>query len=141
MKRSSSSDTETALTLLFEVGRIIRRAMVTKQATAMPLSYIETLRFIEEKGKPTMRDVAAYLRIAAPSATAIVEALVSEGHLERSADGKDRRIVRLALTAKGARLLAKTARIRLETLRGLVGTLSARDRKEFIKILSKIVNK
>jgi DNA-binding MarR family transcriptional regulator len=139
--RRSVSDIDAALTLMFEVGRIMRHAMIRKDILPLPLSYVETLKFVEESGEPTMRDVAGYLRIAAPSATAIAEALVKHGYLARKVDAKDRRVVRLALTGKGAQLLAKAARAKHQALRGLIASLSASDRKAFIRILSKIVKK
>ncbi len=141
MKRKPArSDTDTILTLMFEVGRIIRRAMVARDSMPLPLSSIETLRFVEEKGTPTMRDIAGYLRITAPSATALVECLVGSGFLSRKEDAKDRRVVRVSLTKKGATLLAKVTRRRMEALRKLVSALSAADRAHFISILSKIVH-
>jgi DNA-binding MarR family transcriptional regulator len=87
-----------------------------------------------------MRDLAAYLRISAPSATGIVEELAAERYIVRKPDAKDRRIVRLSLSGKGRELLARTTRIRTKALKGLTKPLSAPDRKEFIRLLSKIVS-
>jgi DNA-binding MarR family transcriptional regulator len=137
---ASGQTNDQVLTLMFEVGRIMRHAMVARDSMPLSLSSGETLRFIEERGSPTMRDIAAYLRISAPSATGIVEELAAERYIVRKPDAKDRRIVRLALSGKGRALLARTTRIRTKALKGLTKPLSARDRKEFIRLLSKIVS-
>ena len=129
-----------ALTLMFEVGRIMRQAIVSESSMPLSLSCAEALKFIEEAHTPTMRDLAERLRITAPSATAIVECLATDGYVSRKVDTKDRRVTRLMLTKKGGALLKKIARIKTKTLRGLVSSLSVTDRKEFIKILSKIVH-
>lgn len=139
MRGPTTKDTDRALALMFEMGRIIRRVMIARQTLPLPLSYLETLKFVEEKGDPVMRDIAAYLRIAAPSATAIIEALVAEKYLARKEDPTDRRLVRLVLSPKGKRILEKTMRLRTKALRGIMGSLSASDRKELIRIFSKIV--
>lgn len=133
---SSRTDTESILTLMFEVGRMIRHACIADDAASLPLSYLETLRFIGAEKDPTMRDIAGYLRITAPSATAIVEALVKESFITRREDAKDRRLVRLSLSAKGKQVIAKTMQTRMKVLRGIVGSLSASDRRELKRILS-----
>ncbi|MBI3573791.1 MarR family transcriptional regulator [Candidatus Kaiserbacteria bacterium] len=138
-KPKRGKDTDKALALMFEVGRVIRHACITKETLPLPFSYIETLRFVEEHKNPSMRDIAQYLRVAAPSATAVVEALVGEGYLSRKEDAVDRRLVRLHVSAKGKRVLETTNRARMEALRTVLGSLNGTDRKELIRIFSKIV--
>ena len=137
--KPSRADAEKALSLMFEMGRVIRRACLADEAAALPLSYLETLRFVGDEEHPTMRDIAGYLRVTAPSATAIVEALAKDGLLSRREDPKDRRLVRLSLSKKGEGMLKKTFSTRLKALRGILGTLDAEDTRQFIKILSILI--
>jgi DNA-binding MarR family transcriptional regulator len=141
MKASAHTDgTDKVLTLMFEMGRLIRHACIGAGDLPLPLAHLETLRFVGEKKSPTMRDVATYLRITAPSATHIIDELVKGGLMTRSADRKDRRIVRLTLSKKGSTFLAKSMRLKMKVLRGIVGSLNRADQKEFVRILSKLIH-
>ena len=139
MKRTAGGESEKALALMFELGRIIRRAMIGGGEGCLPLAATEALRFVGERGAPTMREIAGYLRVSGPSATGLVEELASEGYLIRRTDLEDRRLVRIALSAKGAALLKRTTRIRASALRRIMGSLSAKDRRELIRLLSIMV--
>lgn len=140
MKKSPRTNgTGEILSLFLEMGRIIRKACLKDDAAALSLSALEALQFIELEDSPTMRDIAAHLRVAAPSATALVEHLVYEGFLIRSGDPKDRRVVRLSLSGKGKRVLRETTRRRVGVLRTIVGALKPGERKELARILFIIV--
>jgi DNA-binding MarR family transcriptional regulator len=128
---------DTVLTAMFELGRIIKKN--ADGSDALPLSYLETLRFTKEKEHPTMRDIAEYLRITAPSATALVEVLVHAGYLKRVADKDDRRVVRLTLSPSGNAVLTRTFKHRMSSLRKVIEKLSDTDQKELARILSKLL--
>ena len=140
-KIHSKGNTEDVLPLMFELGRAVRQACVAAGGLPLPLAHLETLRFVGDRKNPTMRDVAAYLRIAAPSATAIIEELADKGLLSRKPDSADRRLVRLFLSQKGKSLVAKHLKLRMQTLRSLVAPLSATDKRELARILLKLVKK
>jgi DNA-binding MarR family transcriptional regulator len=53
----------------------------------------------------TMSELAKTLMMTKPQLTHVVDPLVSSGIVERRPDGKDRRVINLALTAKGRVLL------------------------------------
>lgn len=86
-----------------------------------------------------MRDVAHYLKITAPSATSLVEGLADAGYLTRVRDTKDRRAVRIKLTAHGKRAEAAIAKSRTKVLRGIFAGLSVKDRRDLDRILTNIV--
>lgn len=103
--------------------------------------HLRTLRFVVDKGEPTMKDIADYFAITPPSATALVDICVKEGQLERIFDKKDRRIVRLAITAKGQRILKNGSETMTEIFTELLSNLNEGQIKEFKEILNIIVNK
>ena len=120
--------------LMFEMGRKVKGALA-RDFAPFSMLHVETLRFISESGEPSMREVADYLRIAAPTATALTDGLVEDGCIVRRVDKSDRRLVRLALSAKGRKLIANLHRKRTAAFSRIIAPLSSRDRHEFARIL------
>jgi DNA-binding MarR family transcriptional regulator len=67
------------------------------------------LKWIQVKGPFTPSELAAFLGIRGPSVTAILNDLEKRGYLRRVRSAKDRRVVTLAATRDGLRLLDETA--------------------------------
>lgn len=68
---------------------------------------------------PTVKDIAAALRVASPSAVELIGRMVGAGLLERYAHAADGRRTRLQLTALGERLLHELSEAHLPRLREL----------------------
>ena len=68
---------------------------------------------------PTVKDVAAALGVASPSAVELIGRMVGAGLLERCSDGRDARVTRLHLTALGDRLVHELSEGHLPRLREL----------------------
>ena len=68
---------------------------------------------------PTVKDVAAALGVASPSAVELIARMVGAGLLERRSDGRDARVTRLHLTVLGQRLVAELSEGHLPLLREL----------------------
>ncbi len=68
---------------------------------------------------PTVKDVAAALGVASPSAVELIARMVGAGLLERRSDGRDARVTRLHLTVLGQRLVAELSEGHLPRLREL----------------------
>ncbi len=132
---------ERLLPLMFEMGRLLKREIKRDGESVVSFLHLETLRFIQEQEKPTMSDIAEYLKIAPPSATALVNGFFKEGIIERAADSTDRRIVRLSLSTKGKNLLKQTMRQREKAFARVTASLSAKDCDELARILKIITQK
>src|ERR1700685_3368005 len=93
------------LTSLFFTTRQIIKQQLPKSGNSDPNTWLrfETLRFIAETNNPTMRDVARYLSVKAPSATSLISHLAKSGLIERKGEKGDKRIVRISLTKLGRR--------------------------------------
>ncbi len=128
------------LAKMFEVGRLLKANADATDARILSLLHLETLRFVKEHTEPTMRDVALFLNIAPSSATALIGGLVKDGHVLRRPDKGDRRIVRLAVSAKGERALHETFQRRAESLRGIVGRLSDKEQRDLARILTHLTH-
>ncbi len=68
---------------------------------------------------PTVKDVAAALGVASPSAVELIGRMVGAGLLERRPDGRDARLTRLHLTVLGQRLVTELSEGHLPRLREL----------------------
>ena len=91
--------------LLFEMRQIIRQKLPgSNQNDPNEWMRLQTMHYIATHDKPTMNEVAEYLRIKAPSATSLIAHLDSHGFIERL-PGNDRRVTRLSLTEAGAKIL------------------------------------
>ncbi len=129
------------LTQIFEIGRSMREQMRKSiHGNGKPASFLqfETLRYVKEHKRPYMRDVARYFRITPPAATLLIDGLVREKLLIRQLDTKDRRAIRISLTASGNRYLSKGVTAHLKRLTKLFSTLSHEERTQLLSILRKI---
>ncbi len=122
---------------MFALGKLIRSR--AELGGSLPLGQLETLRFVVEAKSPTMQEVAEYHRITAPSATALIAELVAPGYLTREHDQSDRRIVRLAPTALGKKILRTNMERRRKIIDELLAGLSPNERAQFNTLLDKIL--
>lgn len=71
-------------------------------------------------GSPTIGDVADHLLLRHHSVVGLVDRAVAAGLVERRPDPENHRIVRLRLTALGARQLRRLSALHLEELRRMM---------------------
>ena len=100
---------------------------------------LAVLGLVKQHGEATMKDVAGFLCVAPPSATALVDAVAGAGLLTRRQDPKDRRSVRLRLTPKGERALATGMRRVGAVMTRMFGRLDAREQDQLIALLEKLL--
>ena len=100
--------------------------------------HLETLRYVDEHGKPLMRDVASHFSITPPAVTLLVDGLVANKMLRRILDPKDRRAIRIALTPKGKQILTRGLNERVAKLKEMFSVLNAKEHVELTRILQKI---
>jgi len=67
------------------------------------MGQMHCLGAIAHRGQPTMSEVAEELRLHPSTVTVLVDGLVAHGLVRRTADPRDRRVVRVSETAKGRR--------------------------------------
>ena len=116
--------TETAGRLRLSATRLARRLRQEADAGLTP-SMLSALTAIECKGPLTLGALADHERVAPPSVTKLVTRLEAEGLVVRTADADDRRVCRVATSAKGAALLDESRRRKTAWLAGRIATLDA----------------
>lgn len=129
------------MSLFFAMGRVVRQnARDTKPSAHLSVLQLETLRYIAEHDRPLMKDIAAFLAVTPPSATSLVEGLVSGGQLKRSPDPTDRRSIRIEITPKGKTAIEKLYAAKRASIQKVFSRLSAKEQETLITILKKVTN-
>lgn len=96
------------------------------------------LSFLLRQGQTNMTALARYLDVSTPAVTGIVERLVRDAYAVRGYDAKDRRVIKIQLTAKGNELVKRINRQkRLLTIK-VFGKLPAGDRQNYLQVMTKI---
>lgn len=101
---------------------------------------IGVLLLIARGGPAHVKDLAERLRMSSSAATQLVNKLVEDGRLTRTADRKDRRRIRLALTPAGSRQLLQAKKRRIETLGRLLEPLSDTELATWHRLQRKIID-
>lgn len=127
------------ISLIFTTSRLIREKSKGKEHPD-PFSFLqfETLRYVAEKENPLMKDVADYLYITPPSATSLIDGLVTAKMLERNSDKNDRRIIRVSITPRGQKILDTGFSETANRMRRILTKLDEMDQKNLIEILEKL---
>ena len=98
----------TLVHLIQAINRSFHRELLhKKKSCCMNLHQIFALALLQERTNMIMKDFAHEMFIAAPSATTFVDRLVKLGWVKRMFDKKNRKLVRIAITTSGRRILEK----------------------------------
>jgi DNA-binding MarR family transcriptional regulator len=92
----------------------------------LTMPQLKTLLLLSH-GPTRMRDVADGLAVSTPTATGIVDRLVSAGLVARNDDPLDRRIVACCLTDEGEKQASAMWNSKINIMRQLLGTLTESD--------------
>lgn len=138
-RRHADREVLRVISLFFAVRGVMRtRVAQGKKLEPSAWLRIETLKFIGGHANPSMRDVADYLSITAPSATSLVRGLIKSGLVASKTDPRDRRTLQLSLTKEGRATLRSHAARAKKALSGLFEGLSPRELAAFEKALERI---
>lgn len=137
MKTSSETD---LVELLFQLLRLMKKKMMPVQYSHLSILQIHALVFLEHHENVPMSEIAECFHIELPSATSLLNKLFEQGLVSRHEDPKDRRLVRVALTAKG-KTTAKQAHLEQKRkLEKILSYLSAKEKKDLRTILKTLNN-
>lgn len=91
------------------IRKVLSNSMVRAKAgsSSMQALVIDGLA----SGQLTASDISRIYNISKPNVTALVDRLAERGYVERKHDAQDRRRVKISVTAKGRRLIARRRRI------------------------------
>lgn len=141
---SENKSVDELIDLIFYTTKLIKEKVKNQaQKHQLPFMHIGILKFIAEKGEPTMKELAEQLCITAPSATSVVEGLIKSGYIERVLDKKDRRIVRITLTQSGKKeleLILKSVKRKMSEMLDVLSEKEKTSLHGIFKNLSKNLN-
>jgi len=96
------------------------------------------LDFLSRDTETKMTQLAGMMDVTTAAMTGVIERLVRENYVSRNFDSSDRRIIRIKITAKGAKLVTKINRQRREMVIDIFGRISEAERRDYLKILEHI---
>ena len=122
------TDSEYAHLLAFRAQMRRFNKWSEEQAQALGLSHVQHQLLLAIRGHPgalgpTISEAADYLLLKPSSMTELVDRVEAAGHLRRQKGGSDGRLVRLALTPRGADELAQLTTLVLAELRAIAPVL------------------
>ena len=123
------------------VARMARLLRQQDQSGFGP-TLIAALSTISKDGPITLGELAAREQVAPPTITKVVEKLMANGLVERTADATDRRVSRVAVTRKGAKQLDVYRTRRTEWLADRLHSLTDDERERLeaaLDVLEKII--
>ncbi|MFA6251824.1 MAG: MarR family transcriptional regulator [Candidatus Paceibacterota bacterium] len=123
----------------FKAFKVLKRKLnLRDEIYNLTIGQVEILHVIREKKQIPMKDVSDFLDITPPSATSMINNLVTNGILERKLDRIDRRIILLTMTEKGKMVFEKAKKERAAAFKKVVSNLSQEEKDVLIKLLKKI---
>ena len=135
----SKNQTDDLINSLFAVGKMIKEKFKQEGVKGITLGQIKTLNFIEGKNNPTMKELSDELGITPPSVTALIDPFVLHGLVKRVYGQDDRRVVRLALTAKGKSHLAEHYKDMEQKMEKLLANLNQQQINNLKEILETLL--
>ena len=131
----------TLVYLLQGVNRSFHKELLRTQSNCcMNLHQVFALVLLQEHTSMIMKEFANAMSIAAPSATTFVDRLVKLGWAKRMFDRKNRKLVRIAITISGKRILEKKKREASVLMKQLIrNAIPSDDQLHLQRILRKLL--
>lgn len=123
--------------LFFQVRQIVRSKL---PGTPDPRGWVrkEALAYIARTKAPRGSDLAAYLRVKASSAASLIAHLERAGHIERRAEGGDKRAKRLCLTPRGRMELRSYIRRASVAVEATFASLEREEVERMVRVLRRV---
>jgi len=93
---------------------------------------------VNDQGQIGMTDAARLMSVSTAAMTGIINRLVRDGYILRIYDSKDRRTIKVKLTAKGTDLVKKINAQRRQMIVKVFSKITELERQDYLRILTKI---
>jgi DNA-binding MarR family transcriptional regulator len=124
----------------FTLTRLMRdKKSFNKCIANLTMIQLHTLVFIKKNAGVQMSDIAKEFKIELPSATSLINKLVTMNLVQRKTDEKDRRLVRIVVTEQGMTLLQQTMKEKIKHISELLSYLT-QDEQQFLLTTIKKIN-
>lgn len=99
-----------------------------------------TMLYLDKRKEISMTELVEYINSPMSTATGIVDRLVKSGYIKRGRSETDRRIVILALTEEGSKLIDKLKEMILNYINTAIDELTEEEKQFMVNIAIKIMN-
>lgn len=131
VRKKSGDDIETLADRLHAAAiRLLRRLRKSDEAMGLSAPQASALSVLTFGGPQTLNGLAEAEQVRAPTMSRLVAELERGGLATKTIDTNDRRVVRIAATVLGRRLLEEGRARRLATLKAELANLSKHERAE-----------
>lgn len=107
--------------------------------TGLSMAQLVALHVLEHGGTCSVSAIAGFLRLSPAATSHLVDRLVVAGLVGRVEDPEDRRQKRVSITPAGRRLVDRVQRGRAREVAEVVARLSPDIRKQFGKVLGRVI--
>jgi MarR family transcriptional regulator, organic hydroperoxide resistance regulator len=129
---------EAIIYLSTETRRVTKELARRANLTGPQLTVVKLLETI---GDLSLSELSDRIRAQNSTVTGIVDRMEREGLVQRVRSTEDRRVIRIRLTAKGAKLAAEVPVEPMEILRGALGGLSGVETRELLRLMTKVAKR
>jgi DNA-binding MarR family transcriptional regulator len=130
------------LEAMFKVARDLKGSISESfEDSHLTMLQCQALECIKKKVGTHMGDISAHFSTTMPTATALVDKLITAKLVQRENDAKDRRIVKINLTKSGEKLLIEVKKQRATKMKKLLSYLPKQDKLELLRILKVLSEK
>lgn len=102
------------------------------------LPQLAILELLYRSNELNMSDMARFMNVTTAAMTGIVDRLVRDGYVIRTAVPNDRRVIKIKLMAKGNKIAKDVIEQRRHLITKIFGTLSHIEREEYLNLLTRI---
>ncbi|HEY3817480.1 MAG TPA: MarR family transcriptional regulator [Polyangiaceae bacterium] len=138
IKPEIDSILEAILYLYTESRRVTKELARQVDLTGPQLT---VLKMLEGLGDLSLSELSERIRAQNSTVTGIIDRMERESLVVRARSTEDRRVVKIRLTEKGAKIARAIAVEPMEIFRGALDSLSAGETRELLKILTKIAKR
>lgn len=132
------STVEQFLQCWMKLSKELHRRLETELAPELTESQLNVLDVLLKKdGAWTPSELMEFLETTPAAVTMILDRMEKNGLIARTRDGRDRRIVRIAVTAKGKTAWERGVRIREQIAASCLSRLSAHNQRLLVYLVSK----
>jgi MarR family transcriptional regulator, organic hydroperoxide resistance regulator len=121
-----------------ETRRITKELAKRVNLTGPQLTVVKILETI---GDLSLSELSDKIRSQNSTVTGIIDRMEREGLVQRVRSHEDRRVIRIHLTEKGAKLARDIPVEPMEVLRGALSGLTPQETKDFLRIMTKIAKR
>lgn len=91
------------------------------------LPQLHLLMALQESGRMTVSELATHMQVSTPSASSILDRLEEHALVDRVRDEEDRRVVHVAISARGRMVVEELTGMKREYMQRLLGVMTDKE--------------